>query len=254
MRTKLESTVKRIANSSPALPGWNPGRKMRFAGIQVAGILAVLLLATLAGRAEESAALLDRWCAAQTNLLTWSADVQQTRALQMLSQPLVVTGRVWVALPNRFRWELGQPPQTIALRQPDQLLLIYPRLKRAEKYPIANAPAGPWKDALSLLDASFPRSRAELESHFRVQSVSQSNGVVQLALQPRSATARKFITGIQVSFRTNDLSLTATELQFSDGSSLRNDFSHAVLNAPLAADCFEAKLGPDFTVVEPLRP
>jgi outer membrane lipoprotein-sorting protein len=71
----------------------------------------------------------ERWFAAQTNLQSWAADFTQTRSLKVLAQPLVSTGKVWVA-PSRFRWELGQPAQTIALRQPDQMFIIYPRLKR----------------------------------------------------------------------------------------------------------------------------
>jgi len=131
--------------------------------------------------------LLDRWCAAQTNLHTWSADLIQTRSLKALTQPLVSTGRVWILMPDRFRWELGQPPQTIALRQPDQLLLVYPRLKRIEKYPLHPSSTGPWKDALALLEASLPRSRADLNSRFRVLSAAPLDGVVQVVLQPKSA-------------------------------------------------------------------
>jgi outer membrane lipoprotein-sorting protein len=215
--------------------------------------IAALCMAATVSHAADPSGLLDCWFTAQTNLQTWSADLTQTRSLKVLSQPLVSTGKVWVAVPNRFRWELGQPAQTIALRQPDQLFLIYPRLKRAEKYSLDGAPPGPWKDALALLEASFPRSRADLESHFRVLSVTQTNSIVQVALQPKSASARKFMTEIQVSFRTNDFSLTATELKFSDGSSMRSDFTNPLLNAPLDEGLFGAKLDPDFTVVEPLR-
>ena len=199
-------------------------------------------------------ALLDRWCAAQTNIQTWTADLTQTRSLKVLTQPLVTAGKVWVQLPNRFRWELGQPPQTIALHQPDQLLLIYPRLKRAEKYPLNTAQSGPWKDVLALLDSSFPRSRAELETHFQVLAATQTNAVLQLVLQPRSAAARKFMTKIHVIVRTNDFAPAATELRFSDGSFMRSDFTNAVLNTPLSEGVFDAKLEPDITVVEPLRP
>src|SRR3954453_5232517 len=81
---------------------------------------------------------------AQTNLQTWEADFVQTRCLKALTQPLTATGHVWFAAPNRFRWELGQPPQTIAVRQTEQLLVIYPRLKRVERYPLDSAKAGPW--------------------------------------------------------------------------------------------------------------
>jgi outer membrane lipoprotein-sorting protein len=221
----------------------------------ISGPLAAALFCGLAvaARAETNAALLDQWLAAQTNLQTWTADCTQTRSLKVLSQPLVSTGKVWVALPDRFRWELGQPAQTIALRQPAQLLIIYPRLKRVEKYPLRAQQPGPWRDALALLDASFPRSRADLESHFLVRSVTPTNSMVCVTLQPKSASARKFMTDIQVCFRPSDFSLLSTEMRFSDGSSMRNDFTHSVLNAPLSADCFEARLEPDFTIVEPLR-
>lgn len=215
--------------------------------------LAALCLLARAAGAEPSVALLDRWISAQTDLHTWTADCTQTRSLRVLSQPLVSNGKVWVMAPDRFRWELGEPAQTIALRQPDQLLIVYPRLKRVEKYPLRAAQPGPWKDALALLEASFPRSREDLDSHFRVLSVTETNSMMRVTLQPRSASARKFMAEIQVSVRTNDFSPLATELRFSDGSSMRNDFTNAVVNAPLKQELFDAKLDSDFSVVEPLR-
>src|SRR5216684_501252 len=81
-----------------------------------------LFLALICGNlsAADSESALTMWLASQTNIQTWSAEVIQTRALKSLAQPLTATGRVWFAAPNRFRWELGTPPQTIALRQPEQ--------------------------------------------------------------------------------------------------------------------------------------
>jgi outer membrane lipoprotein-sorting protein len=76
---------------------------------------------------------------------------------------------------------------------------------------------------------------------------------MQVTLQPRSASARKFMAEIQVSVRTDDFSPLATELRFSDGSSMRNDFTNVVVNTPLQKDLFDAKLDSDFSVVEPLR-
>jgi outer membrane lipoprotein-sorting protein len=195
----------------------------------------------------------DQWFAAQTNLQSWSADFTQTRSLKVLAQPLVATGKVWVTVPGLFRWELGQPAQTIALRQPSQLLIIYPRLKRAERYSLSSAPTGPLKDALALMDASLPRDRATMEERFRLLSAAETNSLLQMTLQPKSASARKFIREILIGFRTNDFAIAVTELRFADGSSLRNDFTNNVLNRPIDPALFEAELPPDFTVVEPLR-
>ncbi len=218
--------------------------------------VAVSLLAVVAAdaRAAQSDLILDAWLAAQTNLHTWSADVIQTRSLKALTQPLVSTGRVWVAIPNHFRWEIGRPAQTIALRRPEALFVIYPRLKRAEKYPLDDQRPGPWRDVLALLEASFPRSRTELDAFFRVLSVTQTNGLWRVALQPKSAQARRMTPGIDVSFRAGDFALASTEMKFADGSSMRNDFTNAVLNPPLPEGCFEARLDPAIQVVEPSKP
>ena len=197
--------------------------------------------------------MFDRWFTAQTNIQSWSADFTQTRIFKTLAQPLVSTGKVWVATPGRFRWELGRPAQTIALRQPDTLFLIYPRLKRAEKYPLNDNQPGPWRDALALLEASFPRSQADLESHFRVLSVTQTNANWELTLQPKSPLARQMMAEIGITVRTNDFSLAATEMKFADGSRMRNDFTNVVLNPVLGEEIFDAKLDPGITVVEPLR-
>lgn len=211
------------------------------------------LLGALSSPAADTNSVLAGWFAAQAHFHTWTADAIQTRSIKTFSQPLVSTGKVWVAVPDHFRWELGQPAQTIALRQPKELMLLYPRLKRAEKYPLDDAAPGPFRDALALLEASFPRSRAELESHFNVLSVVQSNDIVHLNLQPRSGMAKKFMSELEISFRADDFSPTSTELRFSDGSSMRNDFIHSVLNPTLPEGIFEAKLAPDFKVVEPLK-
>ena len=216
-------------------------------------VFVALFLSNSVSRAADLNALWERWLNAQTNLQNWSADFTQTRSLKVLTQPLVATGRVWVASSGVFRWELGQPPQTIALRQPDQLLIIYPKLKRAEKYPLHDVPAGPVKDALSLLDAAFPRDRATMEDHFRLLSMTETGSTAQARLQPKSASARKFIEEISIGFRTNDFTMAMTQMQFADGSILRNDFTNIVLNQPVDPQIFQPALSPDITVVEPLR-
>ena len=201
----------------------------------------------------EAGVWLSGWLSAQTNLQTWSAEVTQTRALKTLTQPLIAQGRVWFAAPNRFRWELTSPSQTIAVRQPEQMLVIYPRLKRAERYPLNGDHAGPWKDALSLLEAGFPRSQAELESRFNVVSQTVSNKVLDVVLQPKSPSARRLMPQIKITVATNDFTLRATELHFADGSTMRNDFSNALLNPKLADDLFTPKLESDFKIVEPMK-
>jgi outer membrane lipoprotein-sorting protein len=198
--------------------------------------------------------VLDSWLTAQSSLGAWTADFVQTRSLNVLSQPLVATGKVWVAGPSEFRWELDPPAQTLVVRQPDQLLVIYPRLKHVEKYALNTVPSGPVKDALALLDASFPRDRATVESRFRVLSAVATNSVLEVTLQPKSASARKFVGEIMIGLRTNDFSLATTEMRFADGSRLRNDFNNVAVRQSIPPERFAFRPPPDFTVIEPLRP
>src|SRR5437868_15092153 len=114
------------------------------------GLYFVLLVNT--GRTAAAADIhpsVASWLSAQTNLQTWSADFVQTRRLKSLTQPLTATGHVWFAAPSRFRWELGHPAQTIAVREPKELLIMYPRLKRVERLPLTGDMPGPWRDALA---------------------------------------------------------------------------------------------------------
>ena len=215
--------------------------------------LSVLLFACAISTAAELKPAMISWLSAQTNLQSWSADFVQTRVLKSLTQPLTATGHVWFKAPNRFRWELGQPVQTIAARAATDLLVVYPLLKRAEKYPLTSDQTGPWQDALGLLEAGFPRSQAELENQYNLLSQVVTNDAAELVLQPKSAPARRMIPRIKIEFNTKDLSLLGTELQFSDGSTLRNDFKNAVLNPSLDAQMFSPQIPADYKVVEPLK-
>ena len=234
-----------------ASPAQLRSRRTTFAGVLLGSLAAALLLACRTAEAAGNEALLDGWFAAQTNLHTWSADFIQTRQLKSLTRPLTAPGKILVSMPDRFRWELGVPAQTIALREPQGLLVIYPRLKRVERYPLEPGKTGPWRDALALLDAGFPKSRAELESRFQILSVITTNATMRLSLQPKSPSVRRIMTEILVDTDTNRFDLLATEVRFIDGSSLRSDFTNAVTNPTLTPTQLGWTTPADYQLIEP---
>jgi outer membrane lipoprotein-sorting protein len=205
------------------------------------------------GWSADTNALLGSWFAAQTNIQTWTSEFVQTRTFKSLTEPLTATGHVWFATPNRFRWELGDPAQTIAVRAPEEMLVIYPRLKRVERFPLSGEQTGPWRDALELLETGFPRSEAEMASRLKILSQTVSNGACELVLQPRSAGGRRMMPQIKIAFDVRDFSLRANELQFADGSTMRNDFKNPVLNPKLEESLFSPPIPADYKIVEPLK-
>lgn len=193
------------------------------------------------------------WLAAQTQLHTWSADLTQTRTLQSLTQPLKSQGHIWFAAPDRFRWELGRPPETIAVSTGTNLLIIYPRLKRVEKIGLTGGKTGEWRSALDMLEAGFPRSEAQLRDHYQVLSQTGTNEICQLQLQPRSAAIRQMVPRVEIDINMTNYSLAGTELEFSDGSTMRNDFHNIVPNPKLKRTVFAPVIPTNYTVVQPLK-
>jgi outer membrane lipoprotein-sorting protein len=131
--------------------------------------------------------------------------------------------------------------------------VIYPRLKRAERYPLGAAAPAEWRDTMSLLQAGFPRDRKEFSAQFQILSLTETNGTWQMSLQPNSRFARRMMPELRIGLATNDFSLTSTELVFVDGSRMRNDFTNAILNPSLDKKLFEWSPPADFKVVEPFK-
>jgi outer membrane lipoprotein-sorting protein len=214
-------------------------------------LLAGLMGEATAARGAEISPVVASWLAAQTNLQTWSAAFIQTRTLKSLSVPLTATGHVWFAAPNRFRWELGH--LTIAVRAPTELLLIYPRLQRVEHFPLTGAQTGPWGDALALLEVGFSRSQAQLQAQYDLRSQTLQGQTCQLVLEPKSAAARRMMPRLKIEFDTQDFWLRATELEFADGSTMRNDFQDIVVNPKVDEQLFAPAIPPDYKHLEPLK-
>ena len=58
---------------------------------------------------------------------------------------------------------------------------------------------------------------------------------------------------IKIAFAIADFTLRATELQFADGSILRNEFTNPKLNPRLEGNLFEPTLEDDYKLIEPLK-
>ncbi len=220
---------------------------------RLAGWLGLLCLAGNLSAAPGAEVLLGTWLARQTNIMSWSAEFVQTRHLKALTQPLTTPGRVWFVAPNRFRWELGVPAQSVAVRAETELLVLAPRLKRAERYPLAAFAAGPMGDAMALLDTGFPRDAAEFTNRFAVLALTLTNATYDFRLQPRAKSVQKLLTELTVSVTTNGFQLSATELVFRDGSRLRNDFGAARENEAVDAALFVPVLDASWKISEPLK-
>lgn len=215
--------------------------------------LAAMMFCPDPSLALDASSILNSWITAQESCQTWSADFTQTRTLKSLSRPLVSHGKVWFASPGRFRWEAMSPAPTIAVRDSNQMLMIYPRLKRAERYPLGDAASGPMGDTLSLLDAGFPRDRASFNARFRLVSIVARDACWEIAMQPARSATRRLVPGLSVLVSTSGFNLAAFEITFADGSRMRSEFAKPERDAPIPDAIFRPTLPPGYTITEPLR-
>jgi len=211
----------------------------------------VLCCLTFNIEATEDDILLDKWLAKQAAIKTWTADVVQTRKIKSLVRPLESQGQVWFVQPNQFRWQLGNPPRTIAVRTQLELQIIYPKLKQVERYPFDNITDPAMQQALALLEVGFPTDPEYFHARYELLSITTSGDVYQFELQPRDKQARRLLTKVRMDASSKDLNLLATELEFPDGSTMRNAFSNHKLNVKIDASLFRID-AMDYQVVEPL--
>lgn len=227
-------------------------------------LILVVLAVVLGGKSRTAAAEspvadptspLQSWLEHQTEMRTWSAKFTQTRRLPALKEPLIARGEVKFAAPNWFRWELGDPAQTIAVRGSNAMTVLYPRLRRAESYPLEAATSGPWKEALMLLESGFPRTLAEITDRFVVkESAALASEGWRTTLEPKSAGARRWVKSVVLEYRTSERGPRATELLFADGTSMRNDFTETRINPDLPAESFVTTVPSGFQLARPLAP
>lgn len=203
--------------------------------------LALILLAGALVRGGDAPgdAILDAWFTAQSRLDSWSAGFTQTRYLKALARPLTNSGHVWFASPNRFRWELGDPVRSVAIRDGNTLVLLSPRLQRAERHDLATVPPGPLREALALLDTGFPRDRSEFERRFEVRSVEPAPDGITLKLVPRDADAVRFLPALSLTLDPATFDLQATEFTLADGSRVHTRFRDPQRNPAPEPDRFD---------------
>jgi outer membrane lipoprotein-sorting protein len=215
----------------------------------------VLLLFSSRGSAGNASSeeLLKTWLEQQGRVKTWSADVVQIRKLKSLSRPLKSRGRVWFLQPNRFRWQLGDPPRTIAIRKQDELLVVYPKLKQVERYSTGEAVDPAWKQVLALLEVGFPSDSETFFARYKLVSGTQSKKSWEFLLRPAAKEAQRLLEEIRVKVSARDFSLLATELVFPDGSTMRNEFIHRKLNPAVDETLFDFEIGEEYQVVNPLE-
>ena len=184
---------------------------------------------------------------AQRHLKSISADFTQTRALKTLRSPLAVKGHFWFATPDRFRWQLGDPPKTIIIGAQDGTLVIQPSLKRAKISPISTSGNFSNQKVFEIMGLSGGRTLEEFQKHMKVLSLKSSGTRCHLEMLPKDPSATRGLASINLDFDSATGQWLGFEIVTREGSSIRTELNNVRTNPVIAREVFDYDLS-GFTV------
>ncbi|MES2996454.1 MAG: outer membrane lipoprotein carrier protein LolA [Verrucomicrobiota bacterium] len=183
-------------------------------------------------------ATLEAWLERQSSIRSIEVAFQQTRVLPSLKNPVITTGKLTFARPDRIRWELGDPPVSIAVSDGKQLTLIDRRKRTARRLDVDSPQAAHF----SLLARDGFRSPAAFRGNFRMIASRTVSGVKQYTLQPLDTKLRAQVPWVFIDIDPASLELRAFEVQLKDKSRIRSVFGKPRINGNLPDRAFEPPL------------
>lgn len=187
-----------------------------------------------------------KWLARMDGMKSLEATFVQQKYLRTLRRPLTTKGRIWIRYPDDFRWELGDPPATIAIRNQDILTILEPKKMKAQRFSLApekGRDGSPVPAAIHSASRTFPRSMEELKKHFEILDLSREDKVYQLTLKPTDKNLTVAMRRVLFFIDIEKFYLHAFEIQFRDKSRIRTTFTRMKFNPSISDDL----LNPDLT-------
>lgn len=200
-------------------------------------ICCLLVSAFVANAAPDTTALY-AWLKRQPSIRTLEASFSQERTMKSLKQPVVTPGKLAFERPDHMRWELGNPPQTIALSDGQTLTL----LDVAEKTARQMAADSPRARQFSIIAGRAFQNVEGFEASFEVVEQRVVAGFHQYTLKPKDAKLRADVPWVFLDIEPESNELRVLDFQLSDRSRVRTIFTRIAINPKLAAGTFQPNL------------
>lgn len=189
-------------------------------------------------RADMDEVIVKRWLATNVGVDTLKIEFTQSRQLTSLKSVTRQNGVLWVDHrgEGRFRWQTGEPPQTIVIRRGGQLLIVRPRSKKYERRWTKES-----RSSMAMLAEGFPRRWEEFQRKYRLLGVKSQSKTHRIDVQPLGSAGRgvrvlTFVIG------NGNGRLQGIDAMFRDGSSQQIAFDKVVTKVPLPTGLFSPDL------------
>lgn len=182
--------------------------------------------------------VIQSWLGTNANADTLRIDFTQTRTMKSLKMPIRQNGVLWLDYrTGQFRWQTGDPPQTVVTKQGPNLIIARIPGKKFEVRPTGSG-ASPGMGALA---TGFPRSLDEFQRKYHVVDMVKQENIFRIKTKPLGAAGRG-IGNFTFVIESDRYRLLGIEIDLEDGSSLNTVFDAVALNAPVNTALFSPDL------------
>lgn len=190
-------------------------------GVLLGGLLAA---GTVVAADLDGALVLSRWIDSQKEVRAIHITFRQERVLQGLRKPLSSDGELWLHRDGRMRWQMGDPPKTIAIHRDGEILVLRPEKRTAERRRLGEGDERSGEVERAFLETGLPDSREDFDKFFTLVSAKAEGAFDMVRIKPRDAEARRALRWIDLLVHRGRNELAGYDVVFRDESVIRTRF------------------------------
>ncbi len=191
-------------------------------------------------------AALEKWMQTSAKVRTVQADFEQVRMLATVRKPLTRPGKLWMERDGAFRWQVGEVPGMIVLRNKAGDVEVLDTKKKERRLWSATAladegQAGGGQGFAMLTALQDVPNLAEFEKRFEIKAAerdAKSASVWRFDLSLKDRKASQFVRLIQLTVDVEKGALLSLVMQMRDGSTLATNIRTYRLNEDLDSEVF----------------
>ena len=180
-------------------------------------------------------AVVERWLSTNSGVGSLKIEFTQTRRMRSVKVPMRQEGTLWLDYNNRrFRWQTGDPAQTIVVSLGRNILIVRTPMKRYEIRPAGSGGA----PGMAALTNGFPRSLAEFKQRYRVLEIRNEANTKRIVARPLGESGRG-VENFTFVVDASHYRLLGIEIDLEDGSSVDTVFRRVETNVAVNRSLFQ---------------
>ena len=183
-----------------------------------------------------------QWIAHRGSISSVSASFVQERHLKALKRPIINSGKLWFKSPRLFRWQIGEPAESVAISKNGEILLLRPRKKTGERYSDNHSHNSRQSPGMLFFEIGFPRDYKEFIKRFTVTGLSHLGDSYFVSLKFNDRRSNMAIRKVVFEIDSKTYLTQSMEMRFRDASSIKTSFSSVLENAHVKDSVFEFDL------------